>query len=203
MSITINIRHNFPEVSAQLDRLAKDVGDKAMRSALNATVRQGNTAMARQISKEFRVTVKQAKDRLVVDYARNKGNLELKVSLSATRPVGFDGSQRGMNIIHFVTRLPTRRKNGKLGQLMFQIKRTGGQKYYKGAFVATNRKTGGRSVFVRLDKARLPIAALTTIDVPIMFNTRRINSVVRQIMLDRFKINFRRQLRAVTKGFLK
>lgn len=205
MSNVISIRNNFPKVAAALDRVAKDAGNKAMVRALNATVRQGQTAMARQISKEFRVKVGDAKDRLDVDYARTKGGgVKFFARLLATRPGGLHNNDwRGMNLIHFVTSLPTRNKKGQLSQLKFQIKRAGGRKSIKGAFVATNRKTGGTAVFIREDKARMPIKTLTTVDIPQMFNTRRVNSVIRTVMQQRFDINFQRELRAVLKGFAK
>ena len=203
MSNVISIRNNYPKVAAALDRMGKDVGNKAMVRALNETVRQGKTAMARQISKEFRVTVGQAKDRLDVDYAKVKGGgVKFFATLLATRPGGLHGNDwRGMNLIHFVTSIPTRNKKGKLGQLKFQIKRTGGRKSIKGAFVATNRKTGGKAVFIREGKSRMPIKTLTTVDIPQMFNTKRVNAVIRTVMQQRFDINFQRQLRAVLKGF--
>lgn len=205
MSNVISIRNNFPKVAAQLDRLAKDVGDRAMVRALNETVRQGQTAMARQISREFRVTVGQAKDRLDVDYAKVKGGgVKFFARLMATRPGGLHNNDwRGMNLIHFVTSEPTRKKKGKLGQIKFQIKRTGGRKSIKGAFIATNRRTGGRAVFIREGRARMPIVTLTTIDIPSMFNTKRVNNVIRTVMQQRFEANFQRQLRAILKGFAK
>jgi len=199
---TISIRNNFPAVAAALDRVAVETGNRAMVRALNATIKQGKTAMARQISKEFRVTVGQAKDRLDVSYARTKGGFKFEATLLATRPGGLHGNDwRGMNLIHFVIRTPTRNGKGQMGQLQFQIKRAGGRKTIKGAFIATSRKTGGRAVFVREGKSRMPIAVKTTIDVAQMFNTKRINSVVREVMLQRFDANFKRELRAVLKGF--
>lgn len=197
----INIRNNFPQIAVQLDRLAADVGNKAMVKALNETVRQGKTAMARQISKEFRVTVGEAKDRLDVDYAKAKGDgYRFSASLLATRKT----KGRGMNLIHFVMgAAPARNKKGKLGQVKFQIKKTGGRKSIKGMFVATNRKTGGKAVFIREGKSRMPIRTITTVDIPQMFNTKRINSVIRTVMLERFETNFQRQLRAITKGYAK
>ena len=201
MSNVISIRNNFPKIAAQLDRLGKDVGDKAMVRALNETVRQGQTAMARQISKEFRVKVGDAKSRLSIDYAKAKGGgVRFSASLKATRAT----KGRGMNLIHFVTGgQPKRNKKGQMAQLKFQIKRSGGRKVIPGAFIATNQKTGGQAVFIRQGKARRPIKTLTTIDIPQMFNTRRINSVIRMVMLQRFEINFQRHLRAVMKGYIK
>lgn len=203
--IKINIRNNFPEVARALDRVGEDVGNKAMARALNTTVAQGKTAMASQISKEFRIKVADAKDRLDVSKARYKGSLRLEVVLYAKRPYGLYGNSeaRGMNLIRFVTTAAKRNKKGKLGQLQFQIKRAGGRKSIKGAFIATNRKTNGTSVFIREGKDRMPIRPLTTIDVQQMFNTKRINSVVREVMLKRFSTNFQRELRSVLKGYVK
>ena len=193
--IKINIRNNFPEVARALNRVGEDVGNKAMARALNTTVTQGKTAMASQISKEFRIKVSTAKARLAVRKATAKGTLRLEAYLEATRR----GQGRSMNLIQFVTKLPIRNKKGVVSQLKFQIKRAGGRKMIKGAFVANK----GRTVFVREGKDRLPIKALNTIDVPQMFNTKRINIVVRQVMLQRFDTNFRRELRSVMKGFVK
>lgn len=200
MSVTISIHHNFPDVAAALGRLSVNVGNKAVARALNTTTSQGLTAMARAISGEYRVTVAQAKERLNIRRATTKGGgLRLEAALLATRR----GKGRGMNLINFVTRIPQRTKRGKLAQLKFQIKRAGGAKTIKGAFVATNRKTGGRAVFVREGTARMPIRTLTTIDIPQMFNTKRINGAIRTVMLRRFDINFKRELRAVLKGYAK
>lgn len=200
--IKISIRNNFPQVVAQLNRLSQQVGDKAMVRALNKTVDQGKTEMARKISQEFRISSSAAKDRLAVRRASVRGGaLRFEAVLEATRR----GKGRSMNLIHFIEKeikqreFSRRLKNGTWSQLHFQIKRTGGKKMIKGAFVANN----GRTVFIRTGKARLPIKALNTIDVTQMFNTKRINSVVREVMLKRFDANFKRELRAVLKGYVK
>ena len=195
--ISISIRHNLPAVAKQLDQLSRDVGDVAMRRALNKTIVQGETAMARAISKEFRVKVGEAKARLQVKRATAKGVLQLQVSLSATKAV----KGRGMNLIHFAMAAPKRTRKGTLRQMKFKIKRAGGAKTIKGAFVGTNRKTGGTAVFIREGKTRMPIKTLTTIDIPQMFNTKRINKAVREVMLDKFSANFQREVRVVLKGF--
>ena len=61
----------------------------------------------------------------------------------------------------------------------------------------------GRTVFVRTGKDRLPIKAVNTIDVPQMFNTRRINQAVQRIMQERFATNFDRALRDVLREWAK
>lgn len=201
--IRISVRNNFPEVAKQMQRMGEQAANRAMAKALNATVEQGKTAMARQISGEFRVSIKHVKERLFIERAHAKGTLRLSVVLEAARPGGLHNNDyRGMNLIHFVVGgIPKRTAKGKRRQLSFQIKRASGRKSIPGAFVGTNRKTGGTAVFVREGNSRLPIKTITTIDVPQMFNTRRINQAVRKIMLDRFAINFKREARAITKGF--
>ena len=200
--ITINIRNNFPAVAASLDRVAYDAGNKAMVRALNATVKQGKTAMARQISKEFRISVGTAKDRIAVRNAvARHGVLRFEALLEATRR----DEGRSMNLIAFVENKVSlsegrrRTKGGTANQVHFQIKRTGGKKTVKGAFIGNK----GRTVFIRTGKSRLPIKALNTIGVPQMFNTKRVNIIVREVMLKRFESNFRRELRSGLKGYVR
>jgi hypothetical protein len=198
---TISIRNNFPEVGARLDRLSRDVGNKAVARAINKTIDQGKTQMARQISSEFRLGVGKVKERLKVykASARN-GGFRLVATLEATRR----GKGRSMNMIAFVTKAAVSKAGAKrmgrtdlAGQLQFQIKRGGGKKSIKGAFIANK----GRTVFIRTGDKRLPIEAISTIDIPQMFNTRRVNKVVKQLMIDKFPAYFERELRAVLKGF--
>jgi hypothetical protein len=215
MAVTISIRHNFPEVQRALDQVAENVGNRALVRAMNTTVEQGKTQMARGISQEFRISSAMANDRLSVTRARAKsGAWVFEAKLEATKR----GQGRGMNLIAFMEQAVTlaqARKRIKAGeggryslrgrevqkalQLRFQIKRSGGEKVIPGAFIG-NR---GRTVFIREGKGRLPIKALNTIDIPQMFNTRRINEMVRAVMLQRFQTNFQRELRAVLGGFAK
>ena len=198
---TISVRNNFPAIAAQLDRLGLDVGNKAVVRALNTTIVQGKTQMARQISQEFRVSVGTAKERLKVYRASNRGGvMRFAATLEATRK----GKGRSMNLIAFVTKGKVSKASSKrsgrtdlAGQLQFQIKRGGGKKAIKGAFIGN----AGRTVFIRTGTDRLPIKALDTIDIGQMFNTRRVNKVVRQVMLDKFPANFQRELRSVLQGY--
>lgn len=213
---TISMRTNFPAVVAKLNQVADDIGNKAMVRALNTTIEQGKTQMARNISQEFRITVGKAKDRLAVYKASAKGGvLRFEATLEATRR----GQGRSMNLIAFVenkTTLAQARKRMKAGeggtqtlrnggtiqkalQVRFQVKRSGGAKVITGAFIGNK----GRTLFIREGKERKPIRALNTIDVPSMFNTKRINASVRKVMLERFEQNFNRELRVVMKGYVK
>lgn len=222
--IKFSLRNNFPAIARRMEQLPDEIANKAMVRALNQTVEQGRTQMARTIAEEFRVTVGDAKRRLIIERASFRGDLRLRASLQANRPGGLHGNdERGMNLINFAEKsitLAAARKRVKAGeggsyslrngakvqkalQVQFQIKRSGGKKVIPGAFIATNKRTGGTAIFIRAGTSRYPIKTLTTIDIPQMFNTRRINQVVRQVMLDKFSSNFDRELRAILKGFVK
>lgn len=213
--ISLKVRTNFERIIRELGGLPEELGNKAAARALNATVEQGKIEMAREISQTYRLTVAQVKERLTVRKAVSRGTLYLTATLEASqRDFG-----RSMNLIAFLERsitLAQSRKRMKAGeggsyalrngavvkkalQLRFQIKRSGGQKMIPGAFVGNK----GRTVFIREGKARLPIHGLNTIDVPQMFNARRINEVIRKVMIERFDINLRREVSSVLRGFLK
>ena len=215
--IVLNVRTNFPAVINQLKEVSEQLGNKVVVRALNATVTQGKSTMARKISSEFRVSTAQAKYRLDIRKATSKaGAVRFEAVLSASNK---NNKGRSMNMIAFAERsitLAQSRKRIKAGeggaqtlrnggvvtkalQLRFQIKRGGVKKVIKGAFIGNK----GRTMFIRTGKGRLPIQALNTIDIPQMFNTKRINEVVRDELLKNFEKNFNREMRGVRKGFLK
>lgn len=212
----ISVRTNFPDVMRQLDRLETNIGDKVMVRSLNKTIDQGKIEMARDISSEFRIGVAAVKERLTVrKLTFKRGMVKFEVVLEATNK----GKGRSMNLIAFVEKsisFAQARKRMKAGeggtqtlrgggvitkalQLRFQIKRAGGPKMIKGLFIGNK----GRTVFQRVGKDRFPIEAKNTIDVPQMFNTKRINAAVVKAMLQKFEQNFDRELRVVLGGFLK
>jgi hypothetical protein len=139
--------------------------------------------MIRQIAGEFNVTAAYVRPRLTVVRARfTAGRVRLEAELR-----GGDGRRRAANVIAFLEKSVSlaeakrRAKKGTLNKLGFKFKRTGGVKHIEGAFI-WNR---GRTVFRRVGRERQPIEPVRTIDVPSMFNTRKLNTaVVRAIEAD-------------------
>ena len=193
-AISLSIKHYWPDLQRKIDRQRKAIADKAMARALNKTIDQGRAEMARRIAAEYRIKISDVRQRLAITRARKQGKaLELTVSLEATRA----GKGRSMNLIAFHTGGGRVLKSGKRQQLRFKIRRDGGNKQITGAFIGNK----GRTIFIREGEDRLPIKAVSTIDVIQMFNVKRINLAVREALLASLESNFDRELRVVLGGY--
>jgi Prophage minor tail protein Z (GPZ) len=199
--VRLEIKTNFADVQRGLDRLRSDVASKALASAVNRTIEQARTEMSREIRRDYRLSAAEVRERLRIKRASFRaGRFGIEASLTGT---GKGGRGRSMNVIRFVERKVTlaearrRGKAGTLNQLRVQIKTTGGPQVIKGAFIANK----GRTVFIRKGKERLPIKAVQTIDVPQMFNAKRINSAVMRAIRDKFPRIAEREIAYFTARF--
>lgn len=208
----ISVQTNFPEVAKQLATLREDIASKATASALNKTVAQAKTSMSREIRREFNISTQAVNDSLRVRRASAvRSRLSLEVSLESRSKRG-----RSLNLINFVERTVSmaaarqRIKGGEGGtyqlgnrtvvkalELRFKIRRTGPKKVIKGAFIGNK----GRTVFIREGATRIPIKALQTVDVPQMFNTKRINARVMHMIESKFPAIFANEVRFFTQRF--
>ena len=193
----LSIKTNFPDIAKQLATLQSDVRTKALTSAVNKTVEQAKTQMVREITSEFNVQAGYVRDRLNIRRASFKaGELGIEATL-------LGSGKRSANLIRFMEKFVTlaqsrkRAKAGDLSQLRFKIKKAGGMRVITGAFIGNQ----GRTVFIRTTNKRLPIKALSTVDVPGMFNTRRINNKVVAAMKDKFPVIFQREAAYYTSKF--
>lgn len=182
----LTISHNLQEVQQAIDRLHKDVAAQATARAVNRTIEQAKTAMSREIRAEFNISASKVNESLRINRATYKNGLyQIEASLESPSKRG-----RSLNLINFDAR--TTRQG-----VTVRIKKGGGRKLLKGAFIANQ----GRTVFRRVGKERLPIEALQTIEVANMFNTKRINACVVKFMLDKFPQIFEREARYYTDRF--
>lgn len=181
----LSISTNFPQVQRALDSLQAEVGAKAAARAVNATIAQAKTAMVKEIRTEYVVPASYVRDRLRIKRATFfKGVLNVEAVLDA------QDKPRSANLIRF-----TARRTG--AGVSVKIKRAGARKVVRGAFIGNK----GRTVFVRVGKERLPIKALTTIDVAQMFNTKRINAKVVQMIEAKLPAIFANEARYFTNKF--
>lgn len=201
---------DFSAADAMLKRYEQGVIEKATRSAINKTLMQARTQMAREITAEFEVSSAYVKARLRVrTSAAKQGAYRLEGAL-----IGGDGKRRSANLIAFLERsvtlaeLKRRAQAGTRNELFFKIKRRGPRKMIKGAFVGNQ----GRTVFVRTAgtmKSRAnskgplhkqAIEPLRTIDVAQMFNTKRINLKVQQFIRENFARIYASEVRFFSGG---
>ena len=187
----VDVRHNFGDVAKRLGQLADDVRDKALARTLNKVTEGARGRMATEIAAEFMITKREANDNLRTDRATFKAG---KFYLEARLYSPSNGKRRGFNLIRFVR---GRRVKGGKGspELKFKIRRSGGTVTVKGAFIGNQ----GRTVFQRVGSKRLPIKGLATIDVPQMFNTKRVNQRVREYIAQRLSIVLEQEIKFVTR----
>lgn len=177
----IVITTNFPEIAKRLEGLRQDIATKATARAVNATVAQARTAMSKEIRSEFNISAAKVREKLFIKRASFKGGVLGVEGVLESKYVG--GKRRALNLINFGA---TQTGRG----VSVRIKKGAGRKTVRGAFIGNN----GRTVFERVGNKRLPIRPVQTIDVPQMFNTRRIKAAVAAAMQMRFPAIFEREL---------
>ena len=182
----LSIKTNFPEVERQLKQLQQGVAVQATARALNSTVAQAKTAMSREIRAEFVLPAAKVNDALRINRARaSAGEFAMMASLESPKKRG-----RSLNLANFQARQTAK-------GVTFKVSRSGARKLIPGSFLINN----GKTVMIRVGNKRLPIKALQTIDVAQMFNTKRINAKVVQVINDRFQTIFEREAKYYTDRF--
>jgi hypothetical protein len=185
----IDIRTNIRDSKRDLAKLEANIRQRAVARALNRMADQGKVQMVRGIGQEFNLKATEIRSAVNVRRAKEGAFGSL---LQATIEAYGSRRGRGFNVTRFRTgRAPVPRKGKNRPQLKFKIKRAGGIKQIPGAFVLNKP---GSPVVRRVGKERLPIKGVTTIGIPQMFNTRRINSRVVKFIQDKFPEVLRREI---------
>lgn len=195
----LEIKTDFRAVQRKLDQLEQSVRDRVTARILNRTADIAKTAASKEIRSEYNLSAAKVRERLVVQRARPiAGKLVVALIARGSKP-----GKRAMNLIHFVERSTSladarrRKKNETLRQLHVQIKRRGGKKPLGPYAFIGNR---GRTVFTRRSPTgaisrRLPIYSLQTIDMPQMFNAKRINAALVRTIRERLPQVAEREIR--------
>lgn len=179
------------DVSGALRQL--DLTQQAIRrsavDALNRTAEQARTESVRDITGTFNLQSSFVRERIEIRKATFRGE-RLEAALVV------QGKDRSFNLIRFAERRVSlaegkrRRKAGRVG-VYVKVKKSSGYELVPGAFIGNQ----GRTVFRRIDKARLPIEPLQSIGVGQAMisdvGRRKLDELVRS----RFPENMRQQLR--------
>lgn len=196
--IQLSIKTDFKDVQRKLAALDAEVQKRVVPAALNKVVSKARTEMTRQITSEFNIKAADVRDRLRLIRAKR----DMSKWYATLDPFASSRRGRSLNLIRFVERSVTlaegrrRQKSGTANQLRFQIKKNGAKQVITGAFIANK----GRTVFVRTGDKRLPIKALSTIDVPQMFNTKRVASAVVDRIRREMAVEFDRAIAQAVRG---
>lgn len=185
----VEISADLSRLKQSLRKLGQDIAanDKATARAINKATALGRTEMARAIRDEFMLTVSKVREKLQVRKAFAKqGRLTISGELFSKDP---SGRRRAINLASFGARAT--RKG-----LSVKIKRGGPRVLLRQGFIGNK----GRTAFERKGDKRLPIKPLQTIDVPQMFNTKRINLRVRARIEAALPGLVERELRYLLKG---
>ena len=174
------------QVRRMLKGLGDDIANQSLREAVNKAAAKGNTEMKRRISREFNLRAGDVANQLMARKASKSFSVVTAEILAQPKVRG----RRARNVIEFMERKVSlaearrRRKSGTLKDLRFEIRR-GRKVMIPGSFVLTaNRGTfvaqrvpgsvaPSRSKYAGTKHAE-QIKAVQTIDVPQMFNTKRI-----------------------------
>lgn len=172
MMFTISVKTNVKPTVDWLNRISKGIGDRSIVSALNKTIAQVNTRMARAITAEYNIKSADVKARLRVQRARRAG-----LAFTATLQGNAGSGKRAMNMVYFLERKVTlaeakrRRRGGTLRDLRFKVRKRGGVKTVKGAFLLN---VPGSPVMRRTGTGRSDFEPLRTIGVPSMFQAKKV-----------------------------
>jgi hypothetical protein len=184
--IAMSIKNNFPQIARRLEAMREEVGGRALASALNKVMAQGRTAMVKAITDEYAIKARDVRPQLSIQRARAAGGALVAV----LEAFGKRRGHRSRNVMIFGAKQVQGRGQKRVrfktdrgwitrtvlvgGGVSVKIKRSEGRKLIAGAFIGNQ----GRTVFIRVPGSARKIMPVETIDIPQMFNTRRLNQRV-------------------------
>lgn len=206
---SISISHDFKDLDRKLQAIADPARrNKAVRMALNKVVGKARTTARAAISQRYNMRKSEINPLIVVRQLKGP-DLAVEVAALPDKKRGYR-----QNVVHFLQRgrLEQALKSKRSGRLatvkdvggrlrvypvlQFRIVRAGKNKRIRGAFVGR----GGKTVFRRVGKKRLPIAAVQTVGVPAMFRSRRIITRVLARVRQELPVEIERAIRLQTKS---
>ncbi len=201
-------------LKAKLALLPQEVANKSIKSALRRTGQEAKTEARRAIQETYNLKAGTINQYLQVGPVREiaPGRFSVWVGANTSRP-GY----RGLRLIHFGAR---QKKNGAIS---IKVLKAGKRGVVKGAF-QVQQPNGVDDIVKRTTSAGSPnekvvpkqgaykgrvikrgvrkgqylkrqkLRTLFTVDVAQMFNTKRVNTVIRQRMMERYTHNLRRDI---------
>lgn len=203
--IKVEIR-GLSEVQKRLAAMPREVRDQVLAPAMNKAAARGKTEMSRRIREEFDIKANEVNPLLSVSRASAKSAKIVATIEAFPRRRGH----RSRNVMLFKARQVAGKRTKRVrvlvapgqwrlvdvpvgGGVTVSIKKGGGRKMIASAFIANK----GRTVFMRQGAQRLPIRGVETIDVPQMFNARRVNKAVVRLIQEVLPVEVDRAARFI------
>jgi hypothetical protein len=191
--ITISVKGDVLPIVNDLNSISKGLGDRALVSSLNKTIAKAKTEMSSRIRDEYNISAAAIREKLVVEKASRSG--DRYAAILSGNPLG--SRRRGLNVIRFLnvgaTQSATRRGSNNLqAELRFKIKKAGGLKGIKGAFILN---VPGHPVMRRKRSGDRGIEGVVTIGVPQMFQAKKVQIPVRRSIGQNFERIFNSDVR--------
>ena len=205
--IKIDVKTDFRDVYRMLDGIKRDLQPKVVARALNSVGETVKVQARKEIGQEYNLPAADIGRLIRVQRASFRPGGRLEVAVIAESKRG-----RSLNVIRFVEKRVTlaearRRKKGKtLDRLRVQIKKRGGGKILGTPKWAAGKPfiltaNGGTFVAARTEAGK--VRGVQTIDVPSMFNTKRINGILLETIRAKFPAAFQREFDAAMRGYVK
>jgi hypothetical protein len=197
--LRLSVKTDFERQYRALAGLQRDVQQQVLVRSVNRTADIAKTAMSREIREEYALSAGYVRERLRVKRASfRSAALSIVAELIGSDPKG----RRAANVIAFGARETA-------GGVSVKIKRKESRKVIGNAFIGNK----GRTVFTRVPGTRMAsrsrykgthaekIKGVTTIDIPQMFTTRRVQERVLRTVRQRFPDVFARELKFALSKF--
>lgn len=205
MRINVNVS-GIKAVQRNLSRITDELKQgKAVAMAINKTAAKAQVEIRRAITERYVIKASEVRGSLALRRATNKRGSSVEAVINIFGSPTRRG--RSMNMVRFLGAVQaagaamktrgTRANKAQLKaleqQLGFAIKRGGGLKTIKGAFLGNK----GRTVFMRTGNARLPIKPVQVIGVSQMFSSKEISRRVMEKINKDLEVEVARAIEAI------
>ena len=184
MSFDITIQHDLKKLMRSLNSLEREVAPQATVRTLNRVANSAKVASAKHIAPQMNSRQAAVKRRIETRKATHK-------TLWAT----LVARDRALQLIEFVigSKKPTQQPGGKRGVVRAKV--YGKTRTLNQAFIAPHRRGSSKTtVYIRKSGKRLPLKMLYGPGIMQLFKQRENDQVMQMKVLERFPIEFRRNL---------
>jgi hypothetical protein len=218
MSVTLDLTSNIAPVAARFSALTRKIEEQATVRSLNRAIVTARATAAREIAKEYPgIKIAKTKEAMkTINATRGKPEAMLRVQGARLPLIDFVAGRVSLSGVNFVRRRGKLRVSSVAKQTEgIRVRIKGQIKLIPHAFIAMT-KSGHIGVFVRAYSSKstsdmkfrfgkdsrikpwpshdLPIAELTTLNIPRAFMNEKVQGVIKPVARDAFLKNLQAEL---------